>query len=80
MALSASSPTIPGFAGTITTPEHAGYDEQRAVWNLMHDRRPALLVRPRSAQDVAAAVAHAPSPGSPAAGAANGNAANADPA
>jgi FAD/FMN-containing dehydrogenase len=57
--LSSAAPTIPGFAGTITTPEHAGYDEQRAVWNLMHDRRPALLARPRSSRDVAAAIAHA---------------------
>ncbi|HTU30049.1 MAG TPA: FAD-binding oxidoreductase [Solirubrobacteraceae bacterium] len=59
MPLPATSPTIPGFAGTITTPDDPGYDEQRAVWNLMHDRRPALLVRPRSADDVATALAHA---------------------
>ncbi len=55
----ASVSAIPGFAGTITTPEHAGYDEQRAVWNLMHDRRPALIVRPRSSGEVADAIAHA---------------------
>jgi FAD/FMN-containing dehydrogenase len=57
--LPAATQTIPGFAGTITTAEDSGYDEQRAVWNLMHDGRPALLARPRSAGDVAAAIAHA---------------------
>ncbi len=59
MPLPAATQTIPGFAGTITTLEDPDYDEQRAVWNLMHDRRPALLARPRSAGDVAAAIAHA---------------------
>jgi FAD binding domain-containing protein/berberine-like enzyme len=57
--VSTTTLAIPGFHGTITTPDDPGYDEQRAVWNLMHDRRPALLVRPRSSGDVAAAIAHA---------------------
>lgn len=53
------STSVPGFQGTLTFPDDAGYDAQRAVWNLMHDRRPALLARPTSAGDVAAAIAHA---------------------
>jgi FAD/FMN-containing dehydrogenase len=63
MSTSTSTPAIPGFEGTLTYPEDPGYDDQRAVWNLMHDRRPALLARPQSATDVAEAIAHARSHG-----------------
>src|SRR5579875_3635901 len=59
MASFVPSLAIPGFEGTITVPDDPQYDAQRAVWNLLHNRRPALLVRPRSAPDVAAAIAHA---------------------
>ena len=44
------------FAGEIVLPEDAGYDDARAVWNKMFDRRPAVVVRPRDADDVAAAL------------------------
>src|SRR4051812_4775325 len=50
---------IEGFAGAVLTPEAPEYDAARAVWNAMHDRRPALIVRPRSAAEVAAAIRHA---------------------
>jgi FAD/FMN-containing dehydrogenase len=51
--------TIPGFGGTLLRPDENGYDAARAVWNAMHDRRPALIARPRTSQEVAAAIAYA---------------------
>ena len=44
------------FAGEIVTPDAAGYDDARRVWNAVFDRRPALIVRPSNVYDVAAAV------------------------
>ena len=44
------------FAGEVVTPDAAGYDDARRVWNAMFDRRPALVVRPTSVDDVVAAV------------------------
>jgi FAD/FMN-containing dehydrogenase len=41
----------------ILRPEDAGYDEARAVHNGLIDRRPAMIVRARSADDVVAALA-----------------------
>ncbi|MEX0651185.1 MAG: FAD-dependent oxidoreductase, partial [Actinomycetota bacterium] len=42
--------------GDIVTPSDDGYDEARAVYNAMIDRRPAAVVRCRDAGDVMAAV------------------------
>ena len=56
---------IPGFGGTVIRPDQPGYDSARAVWNAMHDRRPALIARPRSAPDVAAAIGFARAGGLP---------------
>jgi FAD/FMN-containing dehydrogenase len=44
------------FAGEIITPDAAGYDDARRVWNAMFDRRPALVVRPSNVDDVVTAV------------------------
>lgn len=49
----------PRFSGEIIAPADRAYDAARGVWNLMIDRRPALIVRPRDASDVQAAVAFA---------------------
>ena len=49
---------IKGFAGELHAPGDPAYDQHRSVWNLMHDRRPALIARCTSAADVAAALAH----------------------
>ena len=45
-----------GFAGEIVRPDDPGYDQARTVWNSMIDRRPALVVRPTSNDDVVAAL------------------------
>lgn len=44
------------FTGEIVTPDDAGYDDARRVWNAVFDRRPALVVRPISVDDVVAAI------------------------
>src|SRR4051812_15377630 len=52
-------PEIAGFSGRVVRPGDADYDDARAIWNAMHDKRPALVVKPESPQDVAAAIRHA---------------------
>lgn len=42
--------------GAVMEPGTAAYEEARAVWNAMIDRRPALIVRPLDTADVQAAV------------------------
>src|SRR5919206_4152131 len=44
------------FAGEVIGPGDSGYDEARRVWSALHDRRPALVARPTSVEDVVAAV------------------------
>jgi len=45
-----------GFRGQLLTPESAGYDQARAVWNAMIDRRPACIARCSGTADVLRAV------------------------
>jgi FAD/FMN-containing dehydrogenase len=47
------------FAGELIGPEDPGYDEARALFNGMIDKRPALIARCTSAEDVQVALAHA---------------------
>ena len=49
--------------GLVLAPDHAGYDAARAVHNGLVDRKPALIVRVRSTEDVVAALAFAQSGG-----------------
>ncbi|MGD8868710.1 MAG: FAD-binding oxidoreductase [Gemmatimonadales bacterium] len=47
---------VSAISGELLTPESADYDETRAIWNGMIDRRPGLIVRCSEAADVARAV------------------------
>ncbi len=42
--------------GEVITADDATYDAARRLWNAIHDRRPAAIVRPSTAEKVAAAV------------------------
>jgi FAD/FMN-containing dehydrogenase len=44
------------FKGDIIGADHADYEQARQVWNAMIDRRPGLILRCTSTQDVVAAV------------------------
>jgi FAD/FMN-containing dehydrogenase len=44
------------FAGDVIRPHDGTYDEARRLWNAVHDLRPAAIVRPRTAAEVATAI------------------------
>ncbi|WP_345658746.1 FAD-binding oxidoreductase [Streptomyces siamensis] len=50
---------LPGFQGTLTGPDDPGYDEARAVYNAMIDRRPALVASCTTPEDVALVIGFA---------------------
>jgi FAD/FMN-containing dehydrogenase len=52
--------------GIVLAPADPGYDDARAVWNAMIDRRPAVIVRCRNTADVVTAVGFAREHGLPA--------------
>lgn len=45
-----------GLRGELLTPNSAGYDEARTIWNAMIDRRPGLIARCAGTSDVMQAV------------------------
>ena len=51
--------------GTVLTPEQPGYAEATRTWNGMVNKRPAVVVQPGSASEVAAAVRYATARGLP---------------
>ena len=52
-------PELAGFRGRLVDESHPEYDESRAVWNAMIDKRPALIAHCTNAADVIAALAYA---------------------
>src|SRR2546421_7996369 len=55
------------FRGRLIEPQHPDYDQARTVWNVMIDKRPALIARCADSADVATAVRFAREQGLPAA-------------
>src|SRR6266700_794292 len=53
------------FSGDLIRPGDPGYDDARRIFNAMFDRRPALIARVRSAQDVSEAIRFATAEGLP---------------
>ncbi len=51
--------SLSGLAGQLVLPGDKDYDQARQAWNLAVDQRPAAVIRPESAADVAAAVSYA---------------------
>jgi hypothetical protein len=45
---------LPGFGGDLLRPGAPAYDDARTVFNGMMDRRPAVIARCKSGDDVAA--------------------------
>ena len=44
------------MSGQVLTPEDEGYDRARMAWNLTVDQHPAVIVIPKSAEDIVEAV------------------------
>ncbi|HEV2006825.1 MAG TPA: FAD-binding oxidoreductase [Candidatus Limnocylindrales bacterium] len=44
------------FRGEVILPADGAYDDARRVWNAVFDRRPAVVVRPTTVEDVATAI------------------------
>ena len=41
-----AAPLVAAVAGSVLLPGDAGYDDERAVWNLNHELVPAVISRP----------------------------------
>ena len=54
-----AAPLLATIAGSVLLPGDAGYDEERAVWNLNQELMPAMIVVPQNAADIQAAVSFA---------------------
>ena len=61
----AAQQELGALGGDLIGPHSPGYDEARALFNAMIDKRPALIARPRDADGVAAVIRFARSQGLP---------------
>ena len=56
-ALKNARAALPGFGDTLIGPDDPRYEEARTLFNAMIDKRPALIARCETPDDVAAAFA-----------------------
>jgi hypothetical protein len=59
-ALESARAELPAFGDRLIGPDDPRYDEARTLFNAMIDKRPALIARCETADDVAAARTTAP--------------------
>ena len=57
--LTTTSPALAGFQGRLIGTQDVDYDEARAVYNAMIDKRPGMIARPATLEDIAKIVAYA---------------------
>ena len=57
--LTTTSPALAGFQGRLIGTQDVDYDEARAVYNAMIDKRPGMIARPSTLEDIAKIVAYA---------------------
>jgi FAD/FMN-containing dehydrogenase len=55
--LTTTSPALAGFQGRLIGAQDADYDDARAVYNAMIDKRPGMIARPTTLEDIAKIVA-----------------------
>ncbi|CDY78546.1 FAD-dependent oxygenase [Caballeronia glathei] len=54
-----AAPLVATVEGSVLLPGDAGYDDERAVWNLNHELMPAMIVVPESVADIQVAITFA---------------------
>ncbi len=57
--LTTTSPALAGFQGRLIGTQDVDYDEARAVYNAMIDKRPGMIARPSTLEDIAKIIAYA---------------------
>ncbi len=57
--ITTTSPALAGFQGRLIGTQDADYDDARAVYNAMIDKRPGVISRPETLEDIAKAIAYA---------------------